>query len=226
MDIFEALYTTRAMRRVKPDPVPMEVQAQILDAAVRAPSGGNQQNWRFLLVDDQGVKDRIAPLYKSAIDQLWESYYQPLVAAAEAKPDDPESKQFIAVQRSAQWLGDHFAEVPLFLFAFCQYDPSGGSIFPAVWNAMLAARAQGVGSCLTAVLNAFYNDEVLEILEVPGDQGWIMAGCVSMGYPTGSWGTAKRTPAHLVAGRNSWTGDLGFVIPEALWTPKEGITHA
>ena len=56
MDLFEALYTTRAMRRVKPDPIPVEVQAKILDAAIRAPSGGNMQSWRFMLVDDDALK--------------------------------------------------------------------------------------------------------------------------------------------------------------------------
>jgi nitroreductase len=62
VDIHEALYTTRAMRRVTPDPVPLDVQAKILDAAIRAPTGGNTQNWRFLLVDDREVIGRIAPL--------------------------------------------------------------------------------------------------------------------------------------------------------------------
>ena len=59
MDVFEALYTTRAMRRVRPDPVPSDVQASILDAAIRAPTGGNAQNWRFLLVDDAEVPWRL-----------------------------------------------------------------------------------------------------------------------------------------------------------------------
>jgi len=63
MDIYEALYTTRAMRRVRPDPIPLEVQARMLDAAIRAPSGGNSQNWRFLLADDTDVIGRIGPLY-------------------------------------------------------------------------------------------------------------------------------------------------------------------
>ena len=65
MDLYEALYTTRAMRRVRPDPVPTDVQARILDAAIRAPSGGNQQNWRFLLVDDPVVKARLGPFIET-----------------------------------------------------------------------------------------------------------------------------------------------------------------
>jgi nitroreductase len=191
MDVWEALYTTRAMRRVRPDPIPMAVQERILDAAVRAPSGGNTQDWRFLLVDSPAVKDRLAPLYADSIRQLWETAYRPRVEAAQADPSAPASASFLKVQASAQWLADHFAEVPLFLFAF-SHDGSGGSIFPAVWSAQLAARAQGVGSALTSVLGHFHPDETLEILGVPPGKGWQMACCVSFGYPAGRWGVAPR----------------------------------
>ena len=64
MDLHEALYTTRAMRRVKPDQIPYDIQARILDAAIRAPSGGNQQNWRFLLLDDPAKKAALADVLK------------------------------------------------------------------------------------------------------------------------------------------------------------------
>ena len=86
--------------------------------------------------------------------ELWKSVYKPQLDAALADPDAPESIQFVKVQRSAQWLADHFEDVPLYLFPFCQHDPTGGSIYPAVWNAMLAARAEGVGSCITALLSS------------------------------------------------------------------------
>jgi nitroreductase len=218
MELHEALYTTRAMRRVKPDQIPQETQARILDAAIRAPSGGNQQNWRFLLLDDPTKKAALAPLYQHAVGQLWESVYKPQLDAAAADPDSAESKQFLRVQRSAQWLGDHFAEVPLFLFPFSQFDPSGGSIFPAVWSAMLAARAEGIGSCLTALLQFFHPTETLEILGVPADEGWILTGCVSFGYPTGRWGVAPRRPVDEVSFRNTWGADVGFTVPEPLWT--------
>src|SRR6478736_2543394 len=67
MDIYEALYTTRAMRRIKPDPIPTDVQQRILDAAVRAPTGGNTQNWRFLVVDDPGVRASLGPVYRRCL---------------------------------------------------------------------------------------------------------------------------------------------------------------
>jgi len=181
MELHEALYTTRAMRRVRPDPIPLEVQERILDTAIRA------------------------PIYK---DQL---------EAAHAKPDAPESVQILKVQRSAQWLADHFDQVPLYLFPFSQHDPTGGSIYPAVWNAMLAARAEGVGSCLTALLQFFHPAETFEILGVPTDQGWILSGTVSFGYPTGTWGIAPRRPVHEVSYRNGWGEAVGFELSEPLW---------
>ncbi len=219
MDVTEALYTTRAMRRVRPDPIAHDTQARILDAAIRAPSGGNQQNWRFLLVDDAEQKARLGPLYRDAVDRLWKTIYVRQLDAARQNPDDPESKQFLSVQKSAQWLADHFEEVPLYLFPFAQYDPTGGSIYPAVWSAMLAARAEGIGSCLTVVMGVFHLEETLEILGVPDDQGWLLTGCVSFGYPTGRWGVAPRRPVHEVSYRNSWGTPLGFEVPEPLFAP-------
>jgi nitroreductase len=219
MDIVEALYTTRAMRRVRPDPVPMDVQARILDAAIRAPSGGNTQNWRFLLVDDPGTISRIAPLYRDSTEQLWATIYADRVAAAAADPDAESSREFLRLQRSAQWLADHFDEVPLFLFGFVQADPTGGSIFPAVWSAQLAARAEGVGSSLTVMMGFFHPDEVFEILGVPTDEHWVMACCVSFGYPTGRWGVAPRRPVHEVSYRNRWGDPVGFTVDQPLWGP-------
>jgi len=218
MDIHEALYTCRAMRRVRPDPVPMEAQARILDAAIRAPTGGNAQTWHFLLVDDPGVKAQLGPLYRDAMDQLWKTIYAPRIEAAAADPDNPESIEFERVRRSAQHLADAFEDVPLFLFGFAQHDPSGGSIYPAIWSAQLAARAEGIGSALTAVLGVFHGAEAYAILGVPPHEGWIMACCVSLGYPTGRWGVAPRRPAHDVSSRNRWGTPVGFEVPQPLWS--------
>ena len=216
MDVLEALYTTRAMRRVRPDPIPEAVQMQILDAAIRAPSGGNAQTWKFLLVDDPVVKRPLGEHYRSCIATLWGTHYKERIEAALATPDDPENAEWLKVKRSADWLAANFEQVPLFLFGFSLGDPTGGSIFPAVWNAMLAARAQGVGSALTSafMLNP---QPTLDVLKVPQDQGWVFACCVSMGYPTGRWGVAPRRPAHEVSYRNRWGEDVGFEVPLPLW---------
>jgi nitroreductase len=221
MDVYEALYTTRAMRRVRPDPIPADVQARILDAAVRAPSGGNVQGWRFLLVDDPGVRSQLGPMYRECLDQLWATFYADRIAAATADPDSADSRQMLRIKASADHLGDHFAEVPLLLFGFVQHDPSGGSIFPAIWSAQLAARAEGVGSSLTSVL-IFRAADVMSLLGVPAGEGWLMACCVTFGYPTGRWGVAARRPPHEVAYRNRWGSDLGFRVDDALWPPPAG----
>lgn len=216
MDLREALYTTRAMRRVRPDPIPRDAQARILDAAIRAPSGGNAQPWRFVLVDAPEVKTRLAPLYRESVAWLWENLYRERLERAAAAPEDPASRSITAVQRSAQWLADHYEDVPLFLFCFVRRDGgNAGSIFPAAWSAQLAARGEGIGSSLTSVLGALRHREVCEILEVP--EGWENACMVSFGYPLGRWGVAPRRPLDDVAARNSWAGDLGFSVREPLW---------
>ena len=107
----------------------------------------------------------------------------------------------------------------MLLFSFVQYDPSGGSIFPATWSAMLAARAEGVGTALTSVF-FFEIDAVLEILGVPKEEGWLFSSCVTFGYPTGRWGVAARRPVHEVSFRNRWGTGLGYEIPEPLWSPQ------
>ena len=225
MDVYEALYTSRAMRRLRPDPIPAAVQRRILDAAVRAPTGGNFQSWKFLLVDDPEIIGRLAPLYRDCIDQLWQTVYAERIAAAQANPESAAARELQKMLGSANYLADHFAEVPLLLFGFAGLgDTTGGSIFPAIWSAMLAARAEGVGSTLTQVFGMFHAAEVDAILGVPPDEPWHNSCCVPMGYPVGRWGTAPRRPAHEVAFRNRWDQPLDFEIPEPLWHDAGGDT--
>ena len=86
VDLREALYTTRAMRRVSDKPIPQDVQARILDAAVRAPSGGNSQNWRFLLVDDPVVRSQLGPIYRECMAMLWSGHYAGRIAEVSDAP--------------------------------------------------------------------------------------------------------------------------------------------
>jgi nitroreductase len=208
MDIYEALYTTRAMRRLKPDPIPHDVQARILDAAIRAPN--IDQQWRFLLVDDPEIRSQLAQLYRQAWERL---FGQMGVSLADLmQSDSPHGR----AARSGDHLARHFEEVPLLLIGFAR-SREGSGIYPALWSAMLAARAEGIGSTLTAILQSYFADEVFDILGVPKDAGWHMHGVIPMGYPNGRWGVGARKPVHEVAARNSWQGDLGFSLPEPLW---------
>jgi len=203
------------MRRVKPDPIPQEVVASILDAAVRAPSGGNNQNWRFLVVTDAETRSQLGPLYRRAWETLQTTVYAGRREAAEASGDEAA----LRVMRSSEWLAGNFEQVPLWLLVFSRNDPSGASIYPAIWNAMLAARGHGVGTCLTTILGIFESPAVFELLEVPTDRGWILNAAVSCGYPLGRWGLAKRRPAHEIGYAERWGGDLGFTIDEPYWSP-------
>ena len=213
MDLFEALYTTRAMRRTTTDPVPDEVVAAMLDAAVRAPSGSNAQNWRFVTVTDQATKDRLGPVYREAWAELNSTIYAGFRERAEKIGDD----QSLRMHSSSDWLAENFERVPLWLMVFSRNDPSGASIYPAVWNAMLAARGHGVGTCITTILGMFRQQEVFDILNVPAEKGWVMNAAVSAGYPTGRWGLAKRKPAHEVAYAERWGQPLPFTIDQPLW---------
>jgi len=210
MDIYEALYTTRAMRRLKPDPIPLDVQARILDAAIHAPTIG--EAWRFILVDDAQIKTQLAPLYRKAFERLIGAPIE--VLADQMKGDAAMSR----IVRSGVHLVRHFGEVPVLLIGFGR-SKDGGGIYPALWSAMLAARAEGIGSTLTGVLQTYFMNELMDILAVPKDARWYAHGVVAMGYPTGKWGVGARKPVQEVASRNSWQGDLGFTVTRPLW-PK------
>src|SRR5436305_696787 len=110
MDIYEALYTTRAMRRLKPDAIPYDAQARILDAAIRAPHIG--EGWRFILVDDPGIKSQLAPLYRQAMERLIGAPLDTLAGQMEA------DTAMGRTMRSGIHLAHHFAEVPLLLVGF------------------------------------------------------------------------------------------------------------
>ncbi len=210
MDLHEALYTTRAMRRLKPDPIPYDVQARILDAAIRAPHIG--EGWRVILVDDPAIKAQLAPLYRQGFERMVGGKLEEVFADV-LKSDTSMGRTV----RSGSYLLEHFAEVPLFLIGF-GHSREGSGIYPALQNAMLAARAEGIGSTLTGFLQSYFADEVMDILGVPKDAGWYVHGVVPLGYPLGKWGVGARKPVHEVASRNSWQGgDLGFTVPVPLW---------
>jgi len=213
MDLSQALYTTRAMRRVSPDPVPTEVAAKMLDAAVRAPSGGNSQNWRMIVVDDAEVRSRLGPIYRDAYRQLQETIYQGRREAAEQAGDEAA----LRVMRSSDWLAENFEQVPMWVLFLSRNDPTGASIYPAVWSAMLAARGEGVGTCLTTILGAFQSPAVFGLLDIPTDKGWQLAAAVSCGFPLGRWGLAERAPVETVSYSNGWGNPLEFTVDGPLW---------
>ena len=216
MDIYEALYTTRMMRRMRKDPIPIETQGRILDAAIRAPNGGNAQRWHFLAVDDRATKAELAELYR----QCRQREYADIAAGALARTlHDPaeHASTMRKIKASGDYFAKHFAEIPLLLFVFAIEDHGGANIYPAIWSALLAARAEGVGGVITTVLR-YEADKVMTLLGAPTEDGWTITAMLAFGYPLGRWGVAaNRRPVHEVSSRNRWGGPFGAVIPGPLW---------
>jgi nitroreductase len=205
------------MRRVRPDPIPDDAVLAMLDAAIRAPSGGNSQNWRFVTVTDPNRKAALGDLYRQGWEILQETVYKKAFERARAQ----DNKDALAIQSSSAWLAENFETVPLWVFVFSRNDPTGASVYPGVWNMMLAARGLGIGTCLTTIAGAFRGEQVFEILGVPLDRGWTNSAAVSAGYPVGRWGTAKRRPAHQVVFSEQWGSKPSWSVDEPLWLEPE-----
>ncbi len=214
MELNEALYTTRAMRRVKSDPIPEAVVQSMLDAAIRSPSGGNSQNWRWMTVTDRETVRELGVLYGDAWRELNATHYKGRLETARESGDDTTMR----VLTSAQWLADNFEQVPLVVLPYHRNDPSGASIYPAAWSLMLAARGHGVGTTLTTVLGMFKHREVAELLDVPLEKGWQNAAAITCGYPLGRWGLAKRSPVHEVVYEERWGESPEWMVEEPLWS--------
>jgi len=170
----ELLETTRSVRK-RLDltrPVEREVLEQCLALAQQAPSGSNSQGWHFLVVTDAAKRAAIGELYRKS----WYPYSAQRAAAAAAGAA-PQSATAARVTSSAQYLADHMHEVPVLVIPCITGRTDGqsgatrqagvwGSILPAVWSFMLAARARGLGTCWTT-LHLAYEQEAAEILGIP-----------------------------------------------------------
>lgn len=202
MEFFSVATTQRAIRRLKPDPIPDDVLRQILDAAICAPSGGNRQGWSFLVVRDPATRARLGELYREAWGELMKV---PFYAGAAAAPADSPAGRMVA---SARHLAEHIGEAPVLILAGIALDPgvkatmtTGASIYPAVQNLMLAARALGIGSCLTTI-HRFRDAEVKALLGIPADVE--TAALIPLGYPLGTFGRPPRRPLAEVAFADRW----------------------
>jgi nitroreductase len=202
MDFFDVVTTQRAMRRLKPDPIPDAALRQIMDAAICAPSGGNRQGWSFLVIRDSATRARLGELYREAWGELMKLPYY--AGAAKEPPESPAGRMLA----SARHLGEHLGEVPVLILACIALDPgvkptvtTGASIYPAAQNIMLAARALGIGSCITTI-HKFRDARVKELLGIPADVE--TAALIPLGYPLGTFGRPPRRPLREVAFADRW----------------------
>ena len=199
MEFYEVTGTQRAMRRLKTDDVPDALIWKILQTAIMAPSGGNRQPWNFIVVRDAEKKRQIGEWYLEA----WNGTYGP---AREAMLRDA---QMAKTFHSADHLARNIAAVPVLVFATIRRDmPTSGpnlllgaSIYPAVQNLMLAARAEGLGSTLTT-LHRLHEADVKRLLGIP-DEVETMA-MIPIGWPKGKFGAPSRLPVEKVTYWDGW----------------------
>ncbi|PFG74661.1 nitroreductase family protein [Tepidiforma thermophila] len=205
MDLIDGIMTLRAIRRYTPEPVTDDEVLTCLRAARQAPSGGNIQPWQFLVVRDAATREALGEIYRRAYDR-----YEPaMLAATPPLRDEAEAERHRRTVASARHLAEHFAEAPvavLFLMpniSMTLRDAEGpldvgspyASVYPAVQNFMLAARALGIGTTLTTVIR-IYQDEVRQLLGIP--DRYEIAALVPMGRPRGRFGVAPRKPLGAV----------------------------
>lgn len=203
IDVLDAIATTRSMRRLKSDPIPDDVLQAILEAAVRAPSGSNRQTWSFIVIRDPEVKKGVQEFYHAAAQTY---FAQSEVAAKGLKGDEQQTAG--RVRSSAAHLAEHMHEAPVLIMCCISGVESftlGSSIYPAVQNLMLAARAFGIGSTLTTIHRG-RDQEVKDLLGIPDDVH--TAALIPLGYPRGRWGEAKRKPLEEVVFSNHFGDKL------------------
>ena len=201
-DLFETMENCRAMRRLKPDPVPDELIGKILQAGTCAPSGGNAQKWRFLVIKDRKIKEGAAAWYKKAYDEIIGPRYSTV-----APPPGVSPEKFKRQHDAVHYLTDHFAEAPVWIVACLQSATNppgagaGASIYPAVQNMILACRALGLGTTLTT-RHTGYEKEVDEAMGIP--KGYKSYAILPIGYPMGRFGPVGRGPLSEVVYLDGW----------------------
>jgi nitroreductase len=203
----ELLATTRAVRkRLDLDrSVPREVILECLELAVQAPTGGNSQGWRWIVVDDPAQRAGLAELYRKAARD-----YLAQAGAAAAERGDTQTER---VYGSAVWLTDNLDKVPVHVIPCIEGRPPAnapaamlagiyGSIFPAVWSFQLALRARGLGSALTT-LHLVHEQEAARLLGLPDNL--LQVALLPVGYTKGTdFKRAARPPVASVTHWNRW----------------------
>jgi len=209
IDVFEAIGTLRAMRRFTDEPISDDDLWMILEAATMAPSGGNRQPWNFIVIRDSETKRHIGEYYRRA----WDETYGKLPAA----PPSASGPQGLGrAYLSAEHLAHHLAETPVLIMVTTQgpgfgTSVTGSSIFPAVQNLMLAARALGLGSTITT-LHRMYEADVKKLLAIPDDVETM--ALIPIGRPLGRFGPPRRQPVEEVTFWEKWGETRGRASPE------------
>ena len=218
--LFEAMYSARALRRLKPDPVPEEIITKILDAAVRAPSAGNSQHWVFVVVRDPELRRELGLIYRKASD-IAKAIYE-----ARARPEHMTEEQYQRMMSSGAYLWEHIGEAPVLLVPCLRDRPvppreslppavqlnyeeeveyndrvRSASIYPAVQNIILTCRAFGLATLITTN-HIRFEGAVKTLLGIPDTVSTY--ALMPIGYPEDKFGPVKRRPVIEVAYSDRW----------------------
>ena len=191
--LFEAIYSQRALRYLKPDPVPDDLIREVIAAGVRAPNGGNSQQWGFVVIKDDATKRIIAEHYP---------------ATARPSHGEPATASERRTAESADYLAQHAMDVPAWILAVTRHPGTdihhGASIYPAVQNMLLVARALGLGSVLTTRVRRGFEPQIREAVGLPDD--WVTAAMIPLGWPQEGhgYGPTTRRPASEVTHWDVW----------------------
>ena len=216
--LFEAMHSARSIRRLSPDPVPDALITRVLEAATQAPSGGNAQDWVFVVVRGPELRAKIGAVYRKGSDIAAKVY------AARGQPAHLSEAQYRRFMTSGQWLWDHLAEAPVLLVVCLKprvqpardklppeidYDAElayadrirGASIYPAVQNILLACRALGLGTVLTTN-HLRCEDELKALIGIPDEVATF--ALMPIGWPLQNFGSLTRKPVREVAFADKW----------------------
>ncbi|MDA0256578.1 MAG: nitroreductase family protein [Chloroflexi bacterium] len=194
MPLGEALYTLRAIRRFRPEPLPDAELRTILEAATRAPSCGNSQGWRFVVVRERAQIEAFAPLY---LEAWWAKRAE---VGIHSVADFPAGHP---VMPQAHRLAEGFATVPaMVLLCATERGPDAAScIVPAAQNLLLAARALGIGGTITT-LHPVIEERLHALFGIPAEAQLVY--CIPLGYPAAAFGTVRRRPLAEVVAEGRW----------------------
>ena len=212
MGIYATMRTLRAVRRLRPDAIPDDVLHRVLEAATWAPTGGNVQPWRIVVVKDRALKEPLGQLY----NERWIAYSKQYRGAIPASAPAEVRARAERTLAAGDYLGAHFGETPV-IAMFC-FNPKnmaitdskqdrvsvvgGGSVYTAVENLLLACRAEGLGCVLTTLL-CECEPEVRKLLAIPDP--WYTAAAIPIGYPVGrGHGPLIRRPVEQLAYVDTW----------------------
>ncbi len=202
--LLEGITTTRAIRRYRDEPVPDAILRDILFAATRGPSGSNRQPFRFLVLNDGDRSRQARELIADGARQLWgiKRERDQYDRGSGADNDSPKSR----MARTMQDYVDQFAKVPCLILPCLQRyrepdEMEGASVYPAVQNLLLAARATGYGGVITG-FHRMVEPQLRELLDIPEE---VFIACpVTLGMPAGQHGPVRRRPLQEFVFSDRW----------------------